>query len=45
VGGKNKSFSQVKGIDNSFLAVDDIETGIGGKIPLWLFGVITTINS
>ncbi len=40
VGGKNKSFSQFKGIDNSFLAVDDIETGIGKKIPLWLFGFL-----
>lgn len=40
VGGKNKSFSQVKSIDNSFLAVDDIENGIGKKIPLWLFGFL-----
>lgn len=40
VGGKNKSFSQVKGIDNALLAVDDIETGIGKKIPLWLFGFL-----
>lgn len=40
VGGKNKSFSQVKDIPNSFLAVDDIETGIGSKIPLWLFGFL-----
>ncbi|MDQ1350849.1 MAG: 14 protein, partial [Acidobacteriota bacterium] len=31
---------QVKGIDNAFLAVDDIETGIGKKIPLWLFGFL-----
>lgn len=40
VGGKNKSFSQVKGIENAFLAVDDIETGMGKKIPLWLFGFL-----
>lgn len=40
VGGKNKGFSQVKGIENSFLAVDDIETGFGKKIPLWLFGFL-----
>lgn len=40
VGGKNKSFSQVKGIENAFLAVDDIETGMGNKIPLWLFGFL-----
>lgn len=40
IGGKNKSFSQIKGISNSFLAIDDIETGIGSKIPLWLFGFL-----
>ncbi|MCK4760773.1 MAG: ATP-binding protein [Candidatus Aminicenantes bacterium] len=40
VGGKGKSFKQIKGVENSFLALDDIETGIGGKIPLWLFGFL-----
>ena len=40
IGGKNKSFKQIKDIDNSFLAVGDIETGIGNKIPLWLFGFL-----
>jgi len=40
VGGKKKGFSQVKDIPNSFLAVDDIEIGIGNKIPLWLFGFL-----
>ncbi len=40
VGGKNKNFSQVKGLDNAFLAVDDIETGFNQKIPLWLFGFL-----
>ncbi len=40
VGGKNKSFDQIKGIPNSYLALDDIETGYGAKIPLWLFGFI-----
>jgi hypothetical protein len=40
VGGKNKRFSQVKGIENAFLAVDDIETGMGNKIPLWLSGFL-----
>lgn len=40
VGGKNKSFDQIKGISNSYLALDDIETGFGAKIPLWLFGFI-----
>ncbi len=40
IGGKNKSFKQIKDINNSFLAIDDVETGIGNKIPLWLFGFL-----
>ena len=40
IGGKNKSFKQIKDINDSFLAVDDIETGIGNKVPLWLFGFL-----
>lgn len=38
VGGRRKSFSQIADIPNSYLAVDDIEIGIGNRIPLWLFG-------
>lgn len=40
VGGKNKDFRQIKDVKNSFLAVDDIELGVGNKIPLWLFGFL-----
>lgn len=40
VGGKNKSFDQIKDIPNSFVAADDIEVGLGNKIPLWLFGFL-----
>jgi predicted AAA+ superfamily ATPase len=40
IGGKNKGFHQIKNASNSFLAIDDIETGIGKKIPLWLFGFL-----
>lgn len=40
VGGKNKDFSQIKDIQNSYLALDDIEVGYGAKIPLWLFGFL-----
>ena len=40
IGGKNKKFDQIKDFPNSFLAIDDIETGIGCKIPLWMFGLI-----
>ena len=40
VGGQNKSFTQVKDIPHSFVVSDDIETGNGNKIPLWLFGFL-----
>ncbi len=40
VGGKNKGFDQIKGTDNAYLAVDNIETGFKNKIPLWLFGFL-----
>lgn len=40
VGGKNKGFEQIREIENSFLALDDIEVGAGRQIPLWLFGLL-----
>ncbi len=40
IGGKNKSFKQIKDIVNSFVAADDIEVGFGNKVPLWLFGFL-----
>lgn len=40
VGGKNKSYHQIKDLENSFIASDDIETGFGNRIPLWLFGML-----
>ena len=40
IGDKNKDFNQIKDIDNSFLALDDIEIGYKKKIPLWLFGFL-----
>ena len=40
IGGKNKTSAQIKDIPNSFLALDDIETGFGKTIPLWLFGFL-----
>ena len=40
IGGKNKSFKQIKDIQNSFVVADDIEIGFGAKIPLWLFGFL-----
>jgi hypothetical protein len=41
VGGKSKDFSQIKNIENSFLALDDLEFGYGNKIPIWLFGFLS----
>lgn len=40
VGGKNKKHTQIKGLENSFVAADNIEIGFGSKIPLWLFGLM-----
>lgn len=40
VGGKNKSFKQIQNVENSFVISDDIEIGLGNKIPLWLFGFL-----
>lgn len=39
VGGLNKSNRQIKTIPDSFVAMDNIETGFLNKIPLWLFGM------
>ncbi|PCH52518.1 MAG: AAA family ATPase [Flavobacteriaceae bacterium] len=38
IGGKDKSKKQLEGLENSFIAADDIEYGYQNKIPLWLFG-------
>ena len=38
VGGSSKTFDQIAGIPDSYLAIDDIETGTGNRIPLWVFG-------
>lgn len=40
IGGKNKSFKQIKDLENSFVVADDIEVGFVNKIPLWLFGFL-----
>jgi len=40
IGGKNKSFSQIKDVKNSFIVVDGVEIGCQNKIPLWLFGFL-----
>ena len=40
VGGKNKNFTQVKSQPGALLALDNLELGVGNKIPLWLFGFL-----
>ena len=40
VGGKKKSYKQIKDIQNSYIVADDIEVGHKNKIPLWLFGFL-----
>ena len=40
IGGKNKSFNQIKDLPNSFIISDNIEVGFKNKIPLWLFGFL-----
>jgi hypothetical protein len=40
VGGKRKTFDQIKNVPNSFVVADDIEIGHKNKIPIWLFGML-----
>lgn len=39
VGGKKKTDKQIKDVGNAFVVADDIEYGVGNKIPLWMFGL------
>lgn len=38
--GKNKGNEQLKGIEQAYIAADNMEIGVGNKIPLWLFGFL-----
>jgi len=40
IGGKGKTFKQIKDIPCSYLALDNIEHGMDARIPLWLFGFL-----
>lgn len=40
VGGTGKANKQIEGIDKAYLALDNLESGINNKIPLWLFGFL-----
>ena len=38
--GTGKTFKQIADIPDSYVVNDDVEVGVGGKIPLWLFGFV-----
>lgn len=38
VGGRGKSNKQIEGLENAYIASDELEIGSFNKIPLWLFG-------
>ena len=40
VGGQSKTYDQIKNIPDSYLAIDNVETGLGNRIPLWMFGLL-----
>lgn len=40
VGGKNKGQDQISGLENAYLALDDIEVGYENRVPLYLFGLL-----
>jgi hypothetical protein len=40
IGGRNKGPQQILGLDNAYVVKDDMETGFGTTIPLWLFGFL-----
>lgn len=40
VGGKGKDFSQIADLPGSYLAVDNVEIGVGNRIPLWMLGLL-----
>lgn len=40
IDGKNKQYKQIADLPDSFVIVDDTETGFGNKIPMWLFGFL-----
>lgn len=40
VGGKKKKQRQLQNVEMGFVVKDDIETGYGNIIPLWMFGML-----
>lgn len=40
VGGHKKTFRQIADLPDSYIVLDDTETGLGNRIPLWMFGFL-----
>jgi hypothetical protein len=40
IGGRGKTFAQVKDLSNAYLVIDTDSTENKNKIPLWLFGFL-----
>lgn len=40
IGGRKKDYTQIKDQPSAYLACDDLEVGVGHRIPLWLFGFL-----
>ncbi len=40
IGGQRKNKKQIRHLESSYIAADDLEYGWGNKIPLWLFGFL-----
>lgn len=40
IGGKRKTYKQIADIPDSYVIIDDTESGVGNKIPIWLLGFL-----
>ena len=40
IGGRSKGFSQIAGVENSYIFADDWDMPDGEKLPLWMLGFL-----
>ena len=40
IGGRSKDKKQIEGIKDSYIAMDNLESGYDNVVPLWLFGFL-----
>ena len=40
IGGRSKGFSQIAGVENSYIFADDWDMPDGAKLPLWMLGFL-----